>query len=533
MHKVKPSLWIALFFIVLTAIGLLTAADYGLPCDEPAEQVILQENIKEYAYQILGADSKVIQYYDQLYINRISESIERDHGQSAYYLAAPLLALADTAPELLLILWHVYTWLWFMAGVLALYVLARELQLNRILACATSLVLYLSPRFFAEGHYNSKDVVLLSLVLCTLATGAHLIREPSAGRAILFSLAGALATNTKIVGAFAWGLMGIAMIFTWCKTGGLTLRRLKSGALAIISYAVIFAIITPAMWENPLDYFTYVLRNATGFSRWTGVVLFKGILYDPTHGLLLPHSYLPTMIAVTVPIVFLLLMAIGQVYSFFLCLKKDSRTPLLLVLSALWFIPVAYVVIRQPLMYNGWRHFYFIYAGLAAMGGIGLQAVFKWVSNHHALQIAACIALALFFSYQAIGIAVNHPFQYAYFNALAKSPQTDFELDYWDVSTVNAMKKLSETQGNNSTSLMIGSRDEMSAFGLSTGYSVLDAKTKQRISILENGDAPYLFYNTTYAKIYGTTAPEGYKPLFSLASYGNTLCTVYQKTSMQ
>lgn len=532
MKKVKPSIWVALFFIVLTAIGLFTAADYGLPCDEPAERVILQENIKEYAYHLLGANSPAIQSYNQHDIGRISESVERDHGQSAYYLAAPLLALADTAPNLLMILWHAYTWLWFMAGVFALYVLTRELQLNRLLACATSLILYLSPRFFAEGHYNNKDVVLLSLVLCTLATGARFLREPTVGRAMLFSLAGSLATNTKIVGAFAWGLMGIAMIVSWSKNGGLTPRRVKLGGLAIVSYVAFYAFITPALWTDPLGYFAYVLHNATGFSRWTGVVLFKGAVYDPTHGLLLPHSYLPTMVAVTVPIGFLLLMAIGQAYSFFLCIKKDARLPLLMVLSALWLVPMAFVVIKQPLMYNGWRHFYFMYAGLAAMGGMALQAISRWLGKRRFLRIAASTALALFFLYQAIGIAANHPFQYAYFNALARNPQSDYEMDYWDVSTVNAMDQLSETQPNkNSIPLVLGSRDEMSAFGLSTGYKALDAAAKERLTITENSDAPYLFFNTTYTKIYGVADPQGYEVLFSITSYGNTLCTVYRKVA--
>lgn len=534
MKRVKPSVWVALFFLLLMSIGIFTAADYGLPCDEPAERIILQENIKEYVYHLFGANSDAIRTYDQRGIKRISESVERDHGQSAYYLAAPMLALTDTAPDLLMTLWHAYTWLWFMTGVFALYMLMRELQLNRMLACATALILYLSPRFFAEGHYNNKDVVLLALVLCTIAAGARFLRDPSVGRAILFSLAGSLATNTKIVGAFAWGLMGIAAIISWSRNGGLTSRRVKLGGLAIAFYVVLYALLTPALWADPQGYLAYVVHNATGFSRWTGVVLFKGEVYDPTRGLLLPHSYFPTMVAVTIPIVFLLLMAIGQGYSIYICFKKDTRSPILLALSALWLVPMAYVVIKQPLMYNGWRHFYFVYAGLAAMGGMGLQAVLTWLGNRHRLRAVACAMLALVFLYQAAGIAMNHPFQYAYFNAFAKDTQADFELDYWDVSTVNAINKLMKTQGRDGDNpLVLGSRDEMSAFGLSTGYEALNATTKARLSITEDANAPYLFYNATYAQIYGVDAPEGYEALFSLYSYGNKLCTVYRKLVVQ
>ena len=37
--------FVALFFAVLALVGLSAGADYGLPCDEPTEKIILQENM--------------------------------------------------------------------------------------------------------------------------------------------------------------------------------------------------------------------------------------------------------------------------------------------------------------------------------------------------------------------------------------------------------------------------------------------------------------------------------------------------------
>ena len=48
------------------------------------------------------------------------------------------------------------------------------------------------------------------------------------------------------------------------------------------------------------------------FSRWPGVVIFKGARYEPAAGLSLPRSYLPTMIALTVPVPVLVLAAIRR-----------------------------------------------------------------------------------------------------------------------------------------------------------------------------------------------------------------------------
>lgn len=80
--KSRAGVAVAVFFLALTLIGLFTSGDYGLPCDEPAEQIILRENMKEYAWRVLGPESDAVRYYDSLGVQRISESIERDHGNA-------------------------------------------------------------------------------------------------------------------------------------------------------------------------------------------------------------------------------------------------------------------------------------------------------------------------------------------------------------------------------------------------------------------------------------------------------------------
>lgn len=117
----------------------------------------------EYALRLFGEDSAPAQWYLSRGITPISQSIEQDHGQCAYYPAAALLPLQEEAPDRVMVLWHAYTWVWFMLGVAAVYGFCREAKLSRPVSCGGMLLLYLCPRFFAEGHYNSKDMVLLTL----------------------------------------------------------------------------------------------------------------------------------------------------------------------------------------------------------------------------------------------------------------------------------------------------------------------------------------------------------------------------------
>lgn len=527
MRNINPKVWVALLFAALTLVGLMVSPDYGLPCDEPAEQVILQENLHEYAIRLGGAGSEAARYYAALGVNRISQSIERDHGQSAYYLAAPLLVLLRNAPNQLLVAWHAYTWLWFMAGVIALYLLMRALGLSRPLAFATALLLYLAPRFFAEGHYNNKDVVLLSLTLLTLAFGARFYHKPTFWRALPFALMGAMAANTKIAGAFAFALVGLATLVSLTARRALTRGRLLAGLGAIVMFLGFYALLTPALWADPLGYLRYVLGNAAGFSRWTGVVLFRGAIYDPTRGLPLPRSYLPVMVLLTTPLPYLLLAAVGQIAALLLCLRRDPARPLLLALTLLWLVPVAYVMAARPLLYNGWRHFYFIYAGIAAMGGLGMRALANLTQGRKRLQSGMAAALAALFLWQGAGIALNHPYQYAYYNLMAHNAEQDFELDYWDVSVVNAMRALAALGPGSGAPLALGASDELSLFGVEKGYPSLTAAEKASLAVTRTTDAPYMLYNTTYARIYGVSPPAGYAPIVSLNSYGREICVIY------
>ncbi|MEA5145096.1 MAG: hypothetical protein VB041_03570, partial [Candidatus Limiplasma sp.] len=85
MTKRGANWLVAMFFIALKLVGLLTRADYGQPWEVPWEQDILRMNGNQYALY-LGLPGQMAMQSDipappSL---RIEDSVERDHGQSAY-----------------------------------------------------------------------------------------------------------------------------------------------------------------------------------------------------------------------------------------------------------------------------------------------------------------------------------------------------------------------------------------------------------------------------------------------------------------
>lgn len=527
----NPRILVCIFFAVLTIIGLWATADYGVPCDEPLEQIILRSNLLEYTLFFQGEDSAIARAYLDAGIQPISQSVERDHGESAYYPAAPLFLLTQSNRSLMTVLWHMYTWLWFMVGVYALYAIIRGLGLQRGTACLSSLFLYLSPRFFAEGHYNNKDVVLLALILWTFAAAIRLARKPNILNAMWFALVGAMATNLKIVGLFAWGLAGIATIASLGKQRALNLRNWLIGLSSFVSFLLFLFVLTPAMWRNPSEYLSYVISNAFHFSRWAGSVLFKGEIYKPWDRIPLPHSYLPTLVALTVPIFTLACAVIGQISALRRHLRSSVNWPYIAALTILWLIPVSFVVAFQPLMYNGWRHYYFIYASIAVFAALGMDAVWQLLKKTHAKRIVAVAGIVVIFAAQAISIALQHPYQYAYFNMLAGgNVEKQYELDYWDVSALSAMRKLCDIakSRNADKPLLLGGRDSMGDSSIQKGYNALEEDRRAYISVTDDDNAPYLLFNTTFFEVYALDEPLGYHLLFALQSYGNTICSVYE-----
>ena len=527
--------WVAVFFVVLTLVGVLTCADYGQNFDAVMEQRILKMNIHEYSYQILGEEHPFTQYMAWKEHRRISTHFDREHGQSAFYLAAPLLKMETYARDWFRPVWNAYTFLVFMAGVWAIYAFFKNLGASRMLSATASLLMYLTPRFFAEGHYNTKDLAVLSLMLVTVWQGLRFLKKPSLLRGLCFSFVGAMATNTRVVGLLAWGVVGICAIIQRFAKRDWSLRMAGVAFATIAGYVGFFLLLTPAAWPDILGHLNYTLETSVKYGVWSANVLYRGALTNPS---ITPFSwdYIPNLILLTLPLYMLPLAAIGQIATvrelfrhkarFF----QDEKKLMLLVATFLWMCPLLYWLIVRPLVYNSWRHFYFLYAGIVLLAGYGIAYLSKLLSRKKMLKRAGIVALSLCLATSALGIALNHPYQYGYYNLLAKRPLEDYyDLDFWEVSTVSAMRKLYDMREELPYPLLIGGGEYLTTSSLK-GEMILPYAMRLALDVQKTGEAPYMLYNTTYSVVYDAPyPPEGYHELFRIESYGNTLCIMYEK----
>ncbi len=525
---------VALFFLFLTVLGLCLGGGYGVPWDEKNQQVTLKSNLYEYGLILLGEDNSWIRYAHEMGTIPISKSVERDHGSALFYPMAFIYFIEDA--HLVMLIWHTYVWLLFMLGVIAIYIIMREIGLPRMLSCMASLLLYLSPRFFAEGHYNNKDVLLLSLALCIFAFAARLSRDRRFLWVLLYSLFGAVTANLKIIGFFAWGLAGIAVLWRWILDKSFGKRDIRLIAAGVGIFLAAYFVITPALWRQPLELFQYLIDNMNHFSRWEGNVLFQGTVYHPANGESLPWYYLPKFILMTVPVAYLLLALVGQICAIIMCVKGDRNRPILITMTVFWIFPLVYAMLSSPLVYNGWRHFYFVNAGLVVMGGIGLWWFYRLTRKTRILKATFALAAASVFVFQGASILINHPYQYAYYNVLAGNVQGQYELDYWTLSSYNALQKLATSTTRNQNLPLVFSTTQMDFtsidYPLQNNYDALPKELRDKMEYESlSEDAPYLIYNTSYLSGNDPTPPAGYTELFSIVGYHQVLAVVYEKVS--
>ena len=521
---------IAAVFAVLLIVGLAASGGYGVTGDEATEINIQLSNIKELAGHFLGEDSALMYKLEELGIERISQSIERDHGEAVYYPFALFSLLSDLDLAQRHLAFVLYTFCISFVGVLFMYFLIRELYGNRGLALCMSLILYVSPRFFADGHFNNKDIVLLVLLIGSLLFAVLAARRDKFIYVLAYSFVTGLACNTKLIGLFFFAVTGLMYIVYVTAAKAWNRSRVIKAVCAVLLTALVYFLVTPAMWASPIQFFKYSIDNMFGFSRWNEIILYDGKLYAPADGGL-PRSYLPKLIFLTVPPFVLLLALVGAAAGIIALRRKEHASgdfkPLFLgfgIFASLF--PLLLTVAKgSVVVYNGWRHFYFAYLGILLLAAEGLDRLLRLKARPVWLAAAVCII------FTAVGLAVNHPYQMCYYNVFAGShAETRYEMDYWNVAMYSALRTMLENDSRDY--FLMDCIEDSSFFGVLSNASLLSDKDAERLSYArDDQQADYIIVNLTYWYRWGCpTIPDGFAVKEVLSAYGNDIIAIYGRS---
>ena len=569
-NKRFPAL-VALGFLVLFLLGLANTGEYGMPWDEKTEQGILTANVKEYVYALGGGGGEgggrtgilaipaVARVLDSE-VPRISENVEKDHGMAACYPALPLMALPGLSPLQKMHLWHGYLWCFCFLGTLGMYFLLKELFSRRWVHILGTVLWYCTPRFFAESHYNNKDMVFVTLLVLSLCFAVRAAKRLKWRDVLLFSLSSGFLMNSRILGAALWGLCGIFFL----GYQGLRKRKAKEWAWKTAAAAalslLVWGLVTPAMWGDPVGFVRYCLENAGHFSRYNSSFLFAGRVLRPA-GEGVPYDYLVRWMLMTTPGVVLLLLAASLAAGITRLLRKNrkegekeekeqpeekDRTFFLLQLLCMFLLPFAYLVAKSPtlVLYNGWRHCYFLYPLLFPASLFCLDTVdFSVLAPRKAARLPAGpsaspsgspsprptllsrAAAGLLAATAAMGLAsvqldmaLNRSYEYVYMNRAARlaGAMEENTGDYWNVSVMPLVKEFKKQQKEPARLCLAGD---------AAGGQDLSLLEGEGIQFVPEEEADYMVINRSTLEDKSVT--EGLREVFALRKFGTVISGIY------
>ena len=419
--------------------GLALAGDYGVNQDEQRQREIATVNLN----YILGqdpTDNPPLKPSDRFYGVAFELPLllaERLPGMADYY----------QVHRLRLTLTHLF----FIIAAFCCYRLAYHLFGNRLVAILALLLFLLHPRIYAHSYLNSKDLPFLSMFVIALYLLERAFRRDTMAAFALLGVATGLLVNLRMAGIMllpaALALRGLDLFYAapWSERKHILL----TAGLFALTAGLTFYAVTPNAWANPADYLASGLALTVNHPN-VGPVLFQGEWISS--GQLPPH-YLVTWFGITTPPLVLLLGFIGIAVALARGLARpgalfcNSRRRFLLLLLLCFLLPPLAAALLDSNLFNGWRHFYFVYGPfclLAALGGGWLLAALSRQRRGRAGLYALAglgLGLALF------QMAQLHPLQYSYFNFLVDraTPEylrTQYRLDYWDLAFRDGLEYL-------------------------------------------------------------------------------------------
>ena len=438
------SIFVFVVFAVILLTGLVVFDDYGIPYDDPIERTTTLVNLK-YILTTVAPNYPLPSVLEEQH--DLLSWVDRYYGVAIQLPTAVFEWIFDFKFSSFSIykIRHLWTFLQFFIGLVYFFRLLKLRFSTDRAALAGVLLLWLSPRIFANSFYNIKDLAFLSWVIVSVYYLFRSIESDSRRYLILFGLTAAVVTNIRVIGGLVvliW--LGILIHRIAAKIDPIRQSMMNLVLLSAV-YGFAWMVITPLAWHDPVNVLIDTIRHFSNYAHISSELYFGTVTLNSE----LPWHYLPVWIGITSPILVIFGFFIGAAMFF-----RDSGdgkahfskyfdlTALLLAL-----LPIGLAIGLGSRLYNGWRHFYFVYPWMVYFTVLFLERFFR--SDHQPFRIATWGALAASLIVTAVWIVRFHPYQMTYFNALIpKNERINFEKDYWCVSCFDAILPVIESDPN-------------------------------------------------------------------------------------
>lgn len=449
--------FIPFVFILYLVIGLFIYDDYGVSTDESTHRKIstgyLIRSIEQIA-NLVNADSIVAK------INKEKEK-EPDFFQK-YVSGSALNGEAFNVPLLIIEaafcgiktkatkevyeVRHLFTFLFYYIGTIFLFFIMKDISCRRSVALIATLSFIISPRFFGESFYNPQDTVFLTSCIIAMFFYLRFIKMKTIKNAILLGFFAAFATGTRFLGIQFLMLALFFVFLGFIKDRKINKSDLMSSLILIMVYTIFVILMYPSAWSSPIAFSSKLVQNVSSFPKST-IQLFMGnwiVCND------LPWYYVPGWMLVTIPVLYIALFFHGLYLSGRRILNLEKLREfsydyqVMLSVLMMFFVPLFGVIIKGSVMYNGWRHMYFLYLPFIFIASYSIKYLLEKMEEK-GKPVVLYSFFGLYFLSLIVWMVINHPYQYVFFNAVPHSIESRYEKDYWAVSMRDGLTFILET----------------------------------------------------------------------------------------
>lgn len=442
-------LFLALSVFLLFLMPTISS-DYGITGDELVQKTYGE---KVYAYYETNGEDKSALDYKNLYY----------YGGLFDYTAAWLNKKFPNAD-----VYNTRHWLNALFGFIMIFftgLLAKEISGSWRVAFIALLFIALSPRIFGHSMNNPKDIPFAAAYVFTLLYLIRFLKQlprPGTKTVLMLIIGVSAAINVRVGGILLIAYLGLFTGLSYLFRDDLKARLKDFPHLAKIAGIGLLVAIggyfggllfwpygAQAPFKNPLQ----ALSEMSNFS--TSIrMLFEGQHMWSDE---LPWYYIPKYISLCTPIVIL----IGALL--FLCFiftKFNTQKRLTLLLLAFTGVfPIAYAVIKHSSLYDGMRHFLFVYPVLVVVAAWGWNQLINF-KPIPAFKYGMGALMAVLLALPLKAMIEQHPYQYVYFNEISGGldhAYTNYEMDYW----MNSIKGMCEWLAANEERLKRGEKVEI------------------------------------------------------------------------
>ena len=505
MFNDRNNLVIISIFITFFILCLFIVDDYGVSQDEYAARIhgfvtlryLGELMLPEFTNSVLG--NKNIQLLNTDYVGKSYGSY-----YSAFHgILEVIFNVKDKYNQFLLR--HYSNFIIYFISLIFFYKTLLVITNNKYISLIGFLFLALTPRIFANSFYNNIDIFFLSIVIISSYFFLKFYLNQNYKNLLLCSLFTALIVDHRIAGIY-FLFQNSLFIFLLAQNENKNYRKkIYFICLYFLSSSIFIYLFWPFLWTNPINNFFMAFQE---MSKWDYIIqsFFNGKFYLSSS---LPGHYIPQWIAITTPLFFIIFFFIGLFYILKNSLRNSDNLTKLFILNLYFFFVIlghlVVIFVFQPNLYNGWRHFYYLYPSIVILAIYGLHNL---IIKNNKINSFLFFIFIINILYLLNWNFNNHPNQQVFFNSFAdKDFNKKFDMDYWALSNKQQLHKILEIDKRKKIeiynlsenklfySLFSLKEDERNRFNIAssidkadyviTNYYIFDEKQKNELSLLD------------------------------------------------